>query len=159
MPARRSHHESGLQTTLLSDTERSVLEHRAQGRTKAETAAALGIAESTVSGHVSRAAGKLVTSGAPATLNAAYRTGQITLPDAVTGMEFSDDERRLWQEAATRNTNIEIARALKLDPGQVGSALRDLMRRTGARDRVHLVMLAYAHRILHPDFGSGSGAA
>ncbi|GLF98120.1 LuxR C-terminal-related transcriptional regulator [Streptomyces yaizuensis] len=145
----RSRHEDGLHTTSLTRGEITVLGHLAEGRTQREAAAALSVAVSTVAGYLTSAANKLLTSRAAATLHAAIIAGHLPAPE-YTGppVEFTNEERHLWQTFATAPTKTAAATALGLSPTVVSSRLDALMSRAGARNPAHFIALGHTHRVL-----------
>ncbi|MCM2392725.1 LuxR C-terminal-related transcriptional regulator [Streptomyces albipurpureus] len=150
MPA-RIRHEDGLHTTQLTRKELAVLTHFAKGGMKREVAQALEIAEGTVSSHLGHIANKLVVSGLPAILHAAYTRNILkpAEPQSIETTEFSAAERRIWH-AATESTYGALARAAGLSQQEAVGQLKTLMRRVGAVNRAHFVALGHAHGVLTP---------
>ncbi|MEU0990654.1 LuxR C-terminal-related transcriptional regulator [Streptomyces sp. NPDC005953] len=144
----RSRHEDGLHTTQLTAKEVLTLEHLAQGRTKKETARALGLSESTIDSHLIRVGNKLLASGTPGILHAAYRAGHLTPHEPTVRQEFTDAERRVWHAALTTSNLAQLAGALHLSRHGAQRQLACLMERVGARNRGHLVALGHAHEVL-----------
>ncbi|MFD7552228.1 LuxR C-terminal-related transcriptional regulator [Streptomyces sp. NPDC059816] len=145
----RSRHEDGLHTTSLTTAEITALGHLAEGRTRRETATALGVAESTVASYLTRAGTKLLTTGAPATLHAALVASHLPAPNLDgSPLDFSDEERRLWQTFATAPTKTAATAALGLSSKEVSAQLDALMGRVGARNPMHFIALGHAHRVL-----------
>ncbi|GAA2986801.1 response regulator [Actinokineospora diospyrosa] len=67
------------------------------------------------------------------------------LPAPVRGparLPITDREREVLTLVARGRTNVEIAEHLHISPGTAKSHVRSLLMKLGARDRVHLVLLA-----------------
>ena len=76
--------------------------------------------------------------------------GQLTtrppaapLPDAHTLRTATDREREILLLIAQGLSNTEISEHLGIGPGTVKTHIRNLLHKLGARDRVHLVIIAY----------------
>ena len=65
------------------------------------------------------------------------------LPDARTLEAATDREREILALIARGLSNGEIAEHLGIGPGTVKTHVRNLLHKLGARDRVHLVIIAY----------------
>jgi DNA-binding NarL/FixJ family response regulator len=74
-------------------------------------------------------------------------TAKAALPAVA---ELTDREREVFLEVATGKSNAEIASALFLAEATVKTHVGRILTKTGLRDRVQLVVLAYESGLVHP---------
>jgi len=79
----------------------------------------------------------------------ARRRGPVVAAPAATGL-LTAREQEIVALLCRGSSNAEIATALFLEPSTVKSHLSRIMTKTGARDRVQLVVWAYDHGIALP---------
>ncbi|MEV4333612.1 helix-turn-helix transcriptional regulator [Streptomyces sp. NPDC049597] len=137
----------------LTPTQVLVMEHIAAGATNSEAAAALGLKQGTLEGHLRQIGNKTGVSSRPARVHAALNTGQAKPPSAPQERpDFSPDELLLLYAVAMRSSREEIATAAGgLPQSTVHPRIRNLVKKAGAKDAAHLIGLAHAWELL----GSG----
>ncbi|MET9778931.1 LuxR C-terminal-related transcriptional regulator [Streptomyces sp. NPDC006367] len=138
--------------TLLTPTERSVIEKIAAGLSTQQAADELGMKVGTLSTHLSNIGYKFGVISRPAKVHAALASRQAPAPKpAGPRPDFTADELLLLHAVATRSSDQEIAVAADLtgiSPARVKVRIRKLADKAGANGAAHLVGLAHAWQVL-----------
>ncbi|OIJ97763.1 hypothetical protein BIV25_13225 [Streptomyces sp. MUSC 14] len=135
----------------LSPRERQVVEGLAKGLPLTEVAQALDIRDGTASAYLLNAKRRLhgVSENAAA-VAVGYVTKAITLPTLLDPdtLTLPEEQRDLVPLIAMGMTVAQMAEELKRPQGLVSRDGRALTRGLGARNRAHIVTLAWQYRIL-----------
>jgi DNA-binding CsgD family transcriptional regulator len=141
--------------SLLTATQLRVLDHLADGYTRAQTAARMYISPNTVMAHLSRASRKIGYSTQAGMVGYAYRTGLLRRAAGPVVKLTARRTQVVWL-VANGASNQAIADELSVDIETVKTLVRFAMRDLGARSRPHLVRCAVDAGALPPAWWGGA---
>ncbi|MEU9288763.1 helix-turn-helix transcriptional regulator [Streptomyces sp. NPDC048275] len=138
-------------TQPLSPQEREALLGIAQGKTTAETAADMGVSESTVKTYVLRIGGKLGVLERAAMVELAYRHHHLDVPVPLDHMvHLSVEQRSVLERLAGDKTVEQIAAGERRPLADVRKDARRMLRALGASSAAHAVTRGWQLSLLGP---------
>ncbi|WP_411150129.1 LuxR C-terminal-related transcriptional regulator [Streptomyces sp. A30] len=147
----------GTITQPLSSQERDALLGIAQGRTTAETAADMGVSESTVKTYILRTGGKLGAVERAAMVELAYRQHHLDVPLPLDHLaHLPDGQRSILDELAGGKTVEQIAADEQRLLSDVRKDARRMLRALGASSAAHAVTRGWQLGLLGPAAGPGA---
>ncbi|MEU6379527.1 helix-turn-helix transcriptional regulator [Streptomyces sp. NPDC046909] len=130
----------GTLTPSLSAQEREALLGIARGKTTAETAADMGVSESTVKTYLIRIGGKLGTLERAAMVNLAYRHHHLDTPSPVDSkVQLPTEQRAVLDRLAGGRTVEEMAADEQRPLSDVRKDARRMLRGLGASSAAHAI--------------------
>lgn len=146
----------------LTRREVQVIYGVAYGFTNAEVGRQLGLTEATIKTHLQRIGRKTRTNSRAEVVSWGFRHGllqRLPVQNPNLGPVFlTNREREMTHWIIRGLTNKAIGATVFLSEDTVKTHLRTLYRKVGARDRAHLITLAWQHRLVPREaFENGAG--